>query len=124
MIIFRSEYLWCIFLTFTLEASFFVTAFVLAIIGLSQKPNLPSYFKLVQITDTKCCISAKQCNEHLPGVNFINVLRTAFVHVDPECTKKTVKSALSFCAFGLCERKSCSKNVDEFKPWCQFHQHL
>ncbi len=38
-----------------------------------------------------------------PGFNFINILRTAFMQVDPECAKKTVKSALSFYAFGLRE---------------------
>ncbi len=31
--------------------------------------------------------------------NFINVLRTAFMHVDPECVKKTFKSAVSFGTF-------------------------
>jgi len=48
-----------------------------------------------------------------PGLNFINVLRTAFTHVDPECAKKTVKSAVSFGAFGTYERKSCTSNVGE-----------
>jgi len=43
-----------------------------------------------------------------PGVNFINVLRTAFTHVDPECAKKDVKSAVSFGTFGNYERKSCT----------------
>ncbi len=40
------------------------------------------------------------------GLNFINVLCTAFIHADPECAKKTVKSAVSFGAFGTYERKS------------------
>ncbi len=35
---------------------------------------------------------------------------------------KTVKSALSFYAFGLRKRKSCTLNVDEIDPRCQFHQ--
>jgi len=35
------------------------------------------------------------------------VLRTAFMHVDPECAKKTFKSAVSFGAFGTYKRKSC-----------------
>jgi len=30
------------------------------------------------------------------GLNFINVLRTAYTHVDLECAKMTVKSAASF----------------------------
>jgi len=44
----------------------------------------------------------------IPGLNFINVLHTAFTQADPECTKKTVKSAMSFDAFGTYERKSCT----------------
>jgi hypothetical protein len=43
-----------------------------------------------------------------PGLNFIYVLRTAFMHLDPKCAKKTVKSAVSFGAFGTYERKSCT----------------
>jgi len=42
----------------------------------------------------------------LPGLNFINVLRTAFTLVDPESAKNTVKSLVSFYAFGIYERKS------------------
>jgi len=34
------------------------------------------------------------------GLNFINVLHTAFTRTDPECAKKTVKSAVLFGAFG------------------------
>jgi len=30
--------------------------------------------------------------------------------------KKTVESCQSFCAFGICMHKSCSKNVDEIDP--------
>jgi hypothetical protein len=41
------------------------------------------------------------------GVNFTNVLRTAFTLVDPKNIKNTVKSSSSFYAFGVCERKSC-----------------
>jgi len=43
-----------------------------------------------------------------PGVDFINILRTAFTHVDPECAKKTVKAAVSFGTFGTYQRKSCT----------------
>jgi len=32
------------------------------------------------------------------GINFINALQAAFTSTDPECTKKTVKSAVSFAA--------------------------
>jgi hypothetical protein len=35
-----------------------------------------------------------------PSVNFINVLRTAFAHVDPEFVKDTVKSSVSFFGGG------------------------
>ncbi len=44
----------------------------------------------------------------LPGVNFINVLRTAFALVDPKSVKNTVKSSVSLYAFGIYERKSCT----------------
>ncbi len=42
-----------------------------------------------------------------PGLNFINVLRTAFMLVDPKSVKNTVKSYLSFYAFWIYWRKSC-----------------
>ncbi len=44
----------------------------------------------------------------LPGANFMNSLLKAFTCVDPKSTKNTVKSSVSFCAFGICTRKSCS----------------
>jgi len=54
-----------------------------------------------------------------PGGNFINVLHTAFALVDPKSVKNTVKSSVSFYAFGIYERKSCTYNVDEIEPWWQ-----
>ncbi len=42
------------------------------------------------------------------GVNFTNVLRPAFTLVDLESVKNTVKSSVSFYAFGIYERKSCT----------------
>jgi len=42
------------------------------------------------------------------GVNFINILRTAFALVDPKSVKNTVRSSVSFYAFGIYERKSCT----------------
>ncbi len=48
-------------------------------------------------------------------VNFINILCTAITHVGPERAKKTVKSALSFYAFGFHEHNSCTGNVDEIE---------
>jgi hypothetical protein len=42
------------------------------------------------------------------GVNFINVLRTAFALVESKSVKNTVKSSVSFYAFGIYERKNCT----------------
>ncbi len=42
------------------------------------------------------------------GVNFINVPHTAFALVDPESVKITVKSSVSFYAFGIYKPKSCT----------------
>ncbi len=42
------------------------------------------------------------------GFNFINVQCKAFTCTDPECTKKTVKSAMSFVTFGTFQCKSCT----------------
>jgi len=43
----------------------------------------------------------------LVGVNFINVLHSAFTLVDPEIVKNTVKSSV-FYAFRICGHKSCT----------------
>ncbi len=51
-----------------------------------------------------------------PGLNFINVLHTAFILVNPKSVKNTVKSYVYFYAFGICERKRCTLNVDEIEP--------
>jgi hypothetical protein len=42
------------------------------------------------------------------GVNFTNILRTAFALVDPKSVKNTVKSSVSFYAFGIYKCKSCT----------------
>ncbi len=42
-----------------------------------------------------------------PGVNFINILSIVFALVDLESLKNTVKSSVSFYAFGIYECKSC-----------------
>jgi len=42
------------------------------------------------------------------GDNFTNDLRTAFMLVDPESVKNTVKSSVCFYAFGICGSKSCT----------------
>ena len=42
------------------------------------------------------------------GVNFINNLHTAFAFVDSKSVKNTVKSSVSFYAFWIYKRKSCT----------------
>jgi len=44
----------------------------------------------------------------IPGLNFINVLRTAFTRADPKSVKDTDDLTVFFCAFGICKRKSCA----------------
>ncbi len=58
------------------------------------------------------------------GVNFTNILLTAFTLVNPKSVKNTVNSSVSFCAFGIYEHKSCTQNIDEIDGSCQFHQHF
>ncbi len=50
------------------------------------------------------------------SVNFTNVLHVAFTLIDPKSVKNTVKSSVSFYAFGICKHKSCMENVDEIEP--------
>jgi len=52
----------------------------------------------------------------IPGVNFINVLRTDFTLVGPESVKRYWRLNCIFCAFGIYERKSCTLNIDEINP--------
>ncbi len=42
------------------------------------------------------------------GVNFTNILRSAFMLEDPKSVKNIVKSLVSFYSFGICMRKSCT----------------
>jgi len=51
------------------------------------------------------------------GLNFINVLRTAFMFADPKCTKKEVKLAVLFGTFGTYERKSCGSKILTYVPF-------
>ena len=37
---------------------------------------------------TYAIVDCKMLVKSTPGLNFINVLRTAFTHVDPECVKR------------------------------------
>jgi len=41
-----------------------------------------------------------------PGVNFFNVLRTAFTSAGPEIAQKHSQVVSLFCAFGICACKS------------------
>jgi hypothetical protein len=58
------------------------------------------------------------------GVDFTDILRAFFALVDPESVKNTVKSSVSFDAFGLRACKSCTLNIDEIEPRGRFHQHF
>ncbi len=61
----------------------------------------------------------------ISGVNFINILRTAFALIDPKSVKNTVKTSVYVrYAFGIYERKSCTWNVDEIDTRCQNHQYF
>jgi len=48
-----------------------------------------------------------------PAVNFNSILGTALMHGDPKSAKNTVKSSVSFHAFGIFTLKSCLFNVGE-----------
>jgi len=81
-------------------------------------PTLPvhstrSYTQLLHFTFTCSMLCARKISINLlvqlaPGVNFINILRTAFMLVDPKSVKNTVMSKVYFYAFGICEHKSCT----------------
>ncbi len=51
-------------------------------------------------------------------------LCAAFTNKDSKSAKRTVKSSVSFCAFGICTCKSCSKHVVEIDTSGQFFQHV
>ncbi len=78
--------------------------------------NLDFVFKVNQDVTLQSTVSQPT------GVNFINVLCTAFGLVDPKSVKNTAKSSVSFYAFGIYECKSCTWNVDEIDTWAQFNQ--
>jgi len=50
----------------------------------------------------------KACRQ---GVNFFNVLCTAFVCADPKSANKTDDLIVFFCAFGIYTPESCSKTL-------------
>ncbi len=50
------------------------------------------------------------------GVNFINVLRTAFALVDPESVKNTVRSSVSFTLLGSMSVKAVRRTLMKLSP--------
>jgi len=56
------------------------------------------------------------------GVNFINVLRTAFTLVDPKSVKRNWQLDWILTLLGATGVKAVHKYVGEIEPWCQFHQ--
>ncbi len=53
---------------------------------------------------------------------FYQCFMISFFEGRSQKSKKTVKSTMPFCAFGICTHKSCSWNVGEISLRCQFHQ--
>jgi len=53
---------------------------------------------------------------HQLGVDFTNLFTSSFYLCRSQKCKMTVKSLVSFCAFGIWASKSCSSNVDEIEP--------
>ncbi len=51
-----------------------------------------------------------------PGVNFINILRTAFALVDPESVKSTVRSSVSFKLLGSTSVKAVCRTLMKLSP--------
>ncbi len=51
-----------------------------------------------------------------PGLNFINVLRATFTRIDSKSAKETVKSSVSFCAFGIFAKKSAREMLEKLIP--------
>ncbi len=64
--------------------------------------------------------------ETQPGLNFINVLRTAFTHVDPESLRIQLGHQCLFMLLGSTSVKAVRRMLMKLSPshtWCQFHQH-
>jgi len=90
------------------------------------------YFEIVmKYRKNECFGFFRATDATATGVNFINVLRTAFTLVDPESVKRYWRLNCIFCAFGIYKRKSCTLNVDEINPrfpsflwWLRFNNFL
>ncbi len=55
-----------------------------------------------------------------PCVKFTNVLRAAFTLIDPKSIKNTVKSSVSFYAFGICMVKAVRRTLMKLSPGWKF----
>ncbi len=61
--------------------------------------DLAVLFTLLRSTSVKA--EHKMLMKLTPGLNFINVLHTAFMLAEPKSVKKTVKSSLFLCVWDL-----------------------
>ncbi len=59
-----------------------------------------------------------------PGLNFINVLHTAFTSVDPKSVKRYWQLDWVLTLWGATGIKDVHKYVDGIDNWSQFHQHF
>jgi len=55
-------------------------------------------------------------------LNFINILRTAFMHVDPKSVKRYWQLDWVLTLWGAMGVKDAHKHVGEIDQWCQFYQ--
>ncbi len=85
-----------------------------------QGHGLESYlFQILQRNDVKyhsSLIAGTWLDSQISSVYFINVLCTAFALIDPESVKITVKSSVSFYAFGIYKCKSCTQTLMKLSP--------
>ncbi len=58
------------------------------------------------------------------GLNFINVLRTAFMCVDPKRVKRYWQLDWVLTLWGATSIKALCKYVDEIDPWAQRHKQI
>jgi len=80
--------------------------------------NLTNFYDVIFRRDQSGDGSASAC------VNFANILRTAFTHVDPKSVKRYWQVDLVLTFWGAMGAKTSRKYVDEIDPLCQFHQHF
>jgi hypothetical protein len=78
------------------------------------KSSCQYLFTLLVSTGTKA--ACRMLMKLTPGLDFENMFVSSFYKRRFQKHKKTVNSSVSFCSFGICLCKSCSKNVDEIDP--------